>query len=292
MLSIAGLSLATAAAVVLLLYVRYEKSYDNFRDDSVYRVTYHGFQHDQETGQAAQIIPALAPAIKNEIPEIELAVRFAHTGPFMADPVMQYGNKYFRESRIYFADKDFVSLFSYELISGSTAKALAEPNQVIISKSMQQKYFGNADALGKIITFHQGDPGTKDLIVTGVFEDVPSNSHFHTDFVVSFATLGFNLDQDWDWGNFYTYIKIREGVDSEIVQGKIPATLDKYVGKMMAELTSEGYRIEFQLQPIHLTISSSTITTTHNTRPMISSEKYSWCFRLWRFSLPALGSLA
>jgi putative ABC transport system permease protein len=68
---------------------------------------------------------------------------------------------------------------------------------------------------------------------------------------VSFSTLGLKLDEEWDWGNFYTYIKIREGSSKEIVQDKIPATMEKYAGQMVAAMASSGYRIEFHLQPIH-----------------------------------------
>jgi putative ABC transport system permease protein len=249
-MTVTGLSLAIVSCTVILLYVRHERSFDNFRSTDVYRVAYHGFENNVKTGSSAQIVPGLAPAIKQDIPEVKDAVRFAHTAPFMSDPVMDYKDKKFRESRIYYADNGMLSMFSYKMISGSIEKALDKPNQVVLSKTVAAKYFGNEEAIGKMITFHRGERGPSEMIVTGVFEDVPSNSHFHTDFIVSFSSLGFNLDNDWDWGNFYTYIQAQPGVDQATVESKIPNLLNKHIGKYISEQAKAGSRIEFLLQPI------------------------------------------
>jgi putative ABC transport system permease protein len=206
-LSIAGLSLAIVSATIILLYVSYERSYDNFRSPDIYRLTYHGFEHNVETGSSAQTVPALAPALKNDIPEVTSAVRLVHTGPFMADPVMEYNDKKFRESKIYYADPEFLSMFAYKMISGSAATALNQQHQAVISKSIAEKYFGNDMAIGKTLTFHRGERGAQQITISGVFEDLPLNSHLHTDFVLSFSSIGANnIDSDWEWGNFYTYI--------------------------------------------------------------------------------------
>ena len=249
-LSITGLSLATVASATIWLFVGYERSFDDFRSRDVYRVAYHGYEHEVETGRSAQVVPALAPAIENEIPEVKNAVRLAHTGPFMADPVMQYGEKKFRESKIYFAEEGFLAMFSYKIIGGTSEKALISPNQVALSRSSAEKYFGKEDAIGKILTFHRGVAGQRDLKVTAIFEDVPDNSHIQTDFVISFPTIGFDLDGDWDWGNFYTYLELQPGVSAEVVESKIPDLLKKHLGKYMEEITEAGNRVEFLLQPI------------------------------------------
>ena len=250
LLSITGLSLATIACATIWLFVAYERSFDNFRSTEVYRVAYHGYENNVETGRSAQVVPALALAIKSDIPEVKAAVRLAHTGPFMADPVMQYGDKKFRESRIYFADEAFLSMFSYELIAGTADKAINMANQVAVSRSSAKKYFGTADPIGKSLTFHRGEQGPRELVVTAIFEDVPANSHLHTDFVISFATIGFDLDGDWDWGNFYTYIELQPGIEASVIESKIADLLNKRLGKYMAEIAEAGNRIEFLLQPI------------------------------------------
>ena len=250
LLSVTGLSLATVSCAIIWLYVSYERSFDDFRSQDIYRVTYQGFENNVESGGSAQVVPALGPAIKNDIPEVKTTVRIVHTAPFMSDPVMQYVDKKFRESKIYFAEAAFLSMFSYPLISGSADNALALPNQVALSRSVAEKYFGNEDPMGKTLTFHRGEAGAKELMVTGVFEDVPVNSHLHTDFVISFSTLEYKLDGDWDWGNFYTYIEVNPGVSAKTVQSKIPELLQKHVGKYISEIEAAGNKVEFILQPI------------------------------------------
>jgi putative ABC transport system permease protein len=249
-LNIAGLSLGTVSCIVIVMFVAWERSYDEFRSPDIYRVAYHGFQNNVETGKSAQYAPALAPAIKQDIPGVTDAVRLVHTGPFMADPVIRYGDKNFRENRIYFADPSFLAMFSYKMLAGSDEQALRQPNQVALSLSTAKKYFGAEEPLGKTITFHQGEHGASELIVTGVFEDVPLNSHFHTDFIVSFSTLPFKLDTDWDWGNFYTYIKLAPGADPLLVEAKIPALLHKYLGKYLEADAKAGNHMQLSLQPI------------------------------------------
>lgn len=251
LLSIAGLSLAIVSATTILLYTFYERSFDTFRSADIYRVTYPGFENNVETGSSAQINPALAPAIKNDIPEVTSAVRLVHTGPFMADPVMEYQDKKFRESKIYFADPEFLSMFSYNMVEGNAATALANPNHAAISRSVATKYFGNGMAIGKTLIFHRGESGAQSLVISGVFEDIPFNSHVHTDFVLSFSSLGItDLDSNWDWGNFYTYIQLQPGLTAETIEAKIPQLLNKHLGKIIADMHANGYHADFQLQSI------------------------------------------
>jgi putative ABC transport system permease protein len=250
-LNILGLSLGIVSFILINLYVRHEKSYDEFRSPQVYRVAQYGYQNNVEIGRSAQWVPALAPAFKDDLPEIADAARLAHTGPFMADPVMQAGEKIFRESKIYYADSSFLELFSYEMIAGSAATALALPDQVTLSESAAKRYFGNEEPMGQTMLFHRGENGISTLKITGVFKDVPANAHLHTDFLVSFRTLRFGqpLDTDWGWGNFYTYVKLAPHTDAAAVEAKFPAFLKKYL-TYLAEDTPDGYTVKLVLQPV------------------------------------------
>ncbi len=250
-LNVAGLSLGIVSFILIDLYVRYEKSFDDFRSPLVYRVAQYGYQDNSEIGKSAQWVPALAPAVKNDLPEIADAARLAHTGPFMADPVMQAGEKIFRESKIYYADSSFLELFSYKMIAGFAATALALPNQVTLSQSAAKRYFGNEDPMGQTMLFHRGENGISTLKVTGVFKDIPANSHLHTEFLVSFKSLEFyeSLTTDWGWGNFYTYIKLAPHTEAAAVEAKFPAFLKKYL-TYLADDTPDGYTVKLTLQPV------------------------------------------
>jgi putative ABC transport system permease protein len=250
-LNILGLSLGIVSFILIDLYVRYEKSFDEFRSTQVYRVVQYGYQNNVEEGKSAQVVPALAPAFKSDIPEIADAARLVHTGPLMADPVMQADDKMFRESKIYYADSSFLEMFSYEMIDGSAATALALPDQVTLSESAAKRYFGNEDAMGKTMLFHRGERGISTLKVSGVFKDVPANSHLHTDFLVSFKTLQIyeSLNTDWGWGNFYTYVKLAPHTEVSAVEAKFPAFLKKYL-TYLTDDPANGYSMKLVLQPI------------------------------------------
>ncbi|MFZ6013499.1 MAG: ABC transporter permease [Bacteroidota bacterium] len=252
LINIIGLSLGLISCTFILMYVQYERSFDNFRPSDLYRVAYYGYQHHEEVGKSAQVVPALAPALKQDMPDVADAARIVHTDPLMADPVMQVGDKSFRESRIYYADSSFLQMFSYTLIAGSANTALAMPDQVVISESMARKYFGDEDPIGQTMTFHRGERGKSELKVSAVFQDVPPNAHLHTDILVSFSTLKFHqqLDHDWGWGNFYTYIKLSPGVEPQTFESKIPAFLQKYLGDQIKHEAAAGYTTKYALQSI------------------------------------------
>lgn len=249
-INIIGLSLGISACVFILIYVGFEMSYDEFRPENIYRVYYRGYQDNVETGKSAQVVPAFAPALRQDLPDIESVARLFHTGPLMSDPVMQAGEKIFRESRIYFADPDFMDIMGYDLLSGSKSSALAEPNQVALSRSSAMKYFNDVDVAGRTITFHEGARGQAELKVTAVFEDVPANSHVHTDFLVSFSTIPFNLEEDWMWGQFYTYVKISPQSNPHFVESKFEEVLTKHIGQDITAWAKDGYTFHYFLQPV------------------------------------------
>jgi putative ABC transport system permease protein len=249
-INIFGLALGLSSCVFILMYVTFEQSFDNFRPSDVYRVIYYGFQNNIETGKSAQVVPAIAPTLTQDLPEVLESSRLVHTGPIMSDPVMQAGDKIFREGRIFFADSAFLVLMAYPMISGSSATALSQPNSVAVSSTIARKYFGSDEALGKMLTFHMGERGPKELMVTGVFDDVPVNSHVHTDFIVSFSTLQMNLDNNWDWGNFYTYVRLAPQTDAHSVESKIPAILEQHIGKDLAAWAKNGYTFKLFLQQV------------------------------------------
>jgi putative ABC transport system permease protein len=251
-INIVGLAIGMSACLLILQYVSFELSYDDFRKTNVYRIADYGYMQGELIGKRAQTSPALAPALQREIPEVVHAARLVHTAPLMSDPVIQAGERSFHEERIYFADASILHMFSYQLLEGNPDKALSLPEHVLLSASMAQKYFPEQDALGQMLTFHMGERGKTQLKVSGVFGDIPENAHLHTDFLISFNSIAIpgNLDENWEWGNFYNYIELNPGSDPVVVQEKMTAVVEKHMGDVTAEWRKGGYTREPVLQAI------------------------------------------
>ena len=254
LINIFGLAIGMAACLLILQFVSFEWSYDNFHEkgDRIYRVRKDAWQNGVRLSKSATTDPALAPAMKADIPEVVHATRIAHTSPFMTDPVMQYGNNSFFENRIYYVDSPFLDMFSLTFQEGNAATALRHPQEILMSRSMAEKYFGREKALGKTLVFHRGTFGKGEVMIKGVFEDFPENSHFKPDFLVSFNSLpaNWNLDTNWDWGNFYVYVELIPGTHPAIVEHKLATLQKKYLGDAADVNKNGGYLGKFSLQPL------------------------------------------
>ncbi|MBD3628452.1 ABC transporter permease [Cyclobacterium sp.] len=249
-INIVGLAIAMAAGLLILKYVTFELSYDDFRKPSVYRVVDYAYLNGEMVGKRAQTVPALAPALLREIPEVKNSARLVHSGPLMSDPVMQVDARSFHEDKVYYADAAFLDLFSYKMVHGYQDQALTQPNNVVISMEMADKYFPGQDGLGKELTFYMGDRGNTQLKVSGIFENIPDNSHVHTDFIISFNSIPWNLDDNWDWGNFYNYVELTPQSNLAVVEGKFLDVMEKYLGESLTEWRNSGYTSTLNLQPI------------------------------------------
>ena len=227
-INVAGLALGMACCLLILLYVVDEVSYDRYHENAerVYRVTRAWYDEAGDpTLQFAQISPPIGPTLQDELPEVRHSVRLLRAGSLVS-----YETQNYREARFYFAEAALFKLFTIPFIEGDAETALAEPYTVVLTESMAEKYFGQENPLGKVIRFDD----TFDLRVTGVIEDAPANTHFHYDFLGSFATF---TAQPWaaswatNWGgnnSFATYVLLEEGADPAAVEAKFPAFLDRH----------------------------------------------------------------
>ena len=251
-INILGLAVGMAACLLIVQYVRFELSYDNFRRPDIYRITEQGFMNGEAVGQRAQTNPALTPALQRDVPEVIRVARLIHAGPLMSDPVMQVGERSFHEDNIYFADSSFLTMFSYQMVQGAADRALTQPGSMVVSEAMARKYFPNQEAVGQVLTFHRGERGPTPVKITGVFENIPKNSHLHTDFLVSFSSLppDWNLDENWEWGNFYNYVEVIPSTNPAALKSKVLAAVEKYQGEVLAEWRKAGYIRTWNLQAI------------------------------------------
>ncbi|WP_428235289.1 ABC transporter permease [Gracilimonas sp.] len=241
-INIFGLSVALLCCIVIFLFVRAELSVDNFHTnaDQIYRLT---FQEINRPGARhfATTSPPMGPALVESFPEIEQAVRLR----FPDSNILSYKNRQFYEYNVAYADSTLLSIFDFPLFQGNPAKALKDINSVVITAPMAQKYFGDEDPMGKTLLLDNQIP----LTVTGVFEEIPSNTHLNFDFIISFDTFevprGYPVTLDsWGWVSFYTYVKLSQQADPE----QVAAHLDDFLVTNMGEDIGEN-RI-LHLQPL------------------------------------------
>ncbi len=237
-LNILGLTLGIASALFLIIYIADEVSYDRYHEkaDRIYRVVSHISETDDEFTWIVAQIP-FGPQIVQDYPEVEHSVRFIGGGR----ELFKYEDKEFYEEEFFFADSNVFDVFTYEFIKGSPEGALIEPNTIVISEKISAKYFGNEEPIGK--TLLNGEDAYR---VTGVIKEVPFNSHFRFDALMSRRSLPAEMG---NWGSFgvFTYILLPEGLDYKEFENKITEMYDKYMAEIFQSL---GITIEYILQPI------------------------------------------
>lgn len=242
-INIFGLATGMACSLLIFLFVKDEKSYDRFNKDSedIYRVVKDFVNDDGSRLPDATTPPALAPALKRDIPEVMQVTRiFPNWG---GNFLIKYGEKKIIEEKLCRIDSSFFDVFTFPFVKGNAANAFKEINSIIVTESAAKRYFDNDDPMGKTLQVDQ----LGDLMVTGVLKDVPSNSHFHFDFLISTKKFGGNIDADWNFYNFYTYIKVKPNTNV--------ASLTKKIQTAYKSGVENGKNI-FYIQPltgIHLT---------------------------------------
>jgi putative ABC transport system permease protein len=239
-INITGLAIGISCCILILLWVNEEVSYDRFHKsaDHLYRV--NGV--NQTTGQLFlqwQMPTPLAPALKEDIPEILLSTRFM--GP-IGEWLVKYENKVFMEPTFGLADPDIFEMFTFPFVQGSAKSALSDPYSLVITQKMAEKYFPSENPIGKILHVE----GTFDFTVKAVIKNLPANSHFQFDFLIPYIfmkelDLERNIFEEWNIQNCETFVLLQEGSPIQDVNQKIAHFLDKHLEKQ---------RIVLYLQPM------------------------------------------
>ncbi len=226
LVNIGGLTLGIAAYILISAYVNYEKSYDrSFKGaDGIYRVESSFYKGDHLTDSWPTSTNGYATAMKANFPEIASTVRINWNN---SERVVRYNNIKYREEHVCFADTNFFSFFSYPLLKGDPKTVLKEVNTMVISQSAAQKYFGNADPIGKFMEVSNNN-GNLHCMITGVFKDVPQNSTMQFNFLVSWATSPLFIRDFWYIHESYTFLKLKPGGNPRNVEAKFPALAERY----------------------------------------------------------------
>ena len=243
LINVAGLAVGMACCICILVYVHHELSYDGFHAhaDNIYRLVMNGDTSGSPFDVALSSGP-IGPTMAKDFPEVEKVVRFHSRN---RTPV-SYQEKQFLEDGIFYADSTVFDVFTFPFLKGNPETALMNPFSAVITRQTARRYFGSEDPLGKILRFNRQEQ----YAVTGVMKDVPENSHFGFDILLSYETLSVvNRGQIESWTQFvnYTYLLLKDGANPGEIAKKIPALNTDHMGFNPTDI---GWNLFFNLQPL------------------------------------------
>jgi putative ABC transport system permease protein len=235
-INIVGLAIGMAACLLILQYVSFELSYDDFhtKKDRVFRINQDRYNNGKLSTQWAGGAFAPGTAFKNALPEIEDYVKIVGAGQTIAN----YKDQKMVILNDYYVGAAFFKIFSFPLISGDPNTALKEPNTAVITQEVANKLFHGVDPVGQTLYINTDKP----LKITGVMKNMPANTHMKFDFMQSYATLlkenppnkDYSLDDAWLNDGCTTYLLLRPGVDPRALEAKfiplVKKAYDKFPG--------------------------------------------------------------
>jgi len=264
-MNIAGLAIGLAVFLLTAQYVRFERSYENFIPDAgqIYRVSLERYLNNERTLATAENFPGAGPALKNEFSEVADYARLYNLGyknnVIITNKEARPQPVAFKHRRFLYADSSFLSLMAYPMKSGDARSALAEPLTAVISEEYAQKYFGAEDPLGKTLHMQDDDFNSELVKITGVFKNLPLNTHLKFDILFSYKTLyGRNeraparYGQSWQRNDMYTFVKLKPGAGPQALEARLPAVVDKYNPSLKDQNRRDVLRLQ-ALRDIHLT---------------------------------------
>jgi putative ABC transport system permease protein len=251
-INIVGLAIGIAACVLILQYVSFELSYENFHEnkDRIYRVQLDRFNNEKLSTQWAAGAYAAGNSFKDAIPEIEDYVKLAPRDPVIAE----VNNQPLKVDKVFYATNSFFSIFTYPLITGDKKTALIEPFTAAISETTARTLYGTTDALGKTLTLNR----RRNYTITAVYKNAPVNTQLKPDILLSYPTFvklvgpNNNPETAWQWDGCLTYLLLRKDVDPKVVEKKFVPIVQKFTAAEMKRFNAgANYYLE-PLTDIHL----------------------------------------
>ena len=254
LINIAGLAVGLAVVILITLFLADELSYDKFHKDAnnIYRIAWMSGDPQTRTPHP------MALALVRDFPEVKNAVSLTPLwGPGLT--VRTFSVKvpekvnWNEEKNILGVDSTFFDVFSFNLIKGNKSTVLRNVGGILISQSMADKYFRGEEPVGKQLAL---DTEQQLLMVEGVFEDVPDNSHFHFDFLISYVTLkAFESEESefYKWADFghFNYIQLSNTADAKLLGDKLLRWASAYLDLNEQDIKElEASNNHFALQPI------------------------------------------
>ena len=263
-LNIFGLAIGMTVFMLIAQYVRFERSYEDFVPDkeNIYRVTLEAYSGADRVLYTAENYPAVGPTMLSEIPGVVSYARLYNMG-YKNNVVITNENANpqpiaFKQSRFLYADSAFLPMMGYNMLKGDARSALGEPKSVVISEKYARMYFGSDDPMGKTLHMHDDDFNDELATVTGVFEELPLNTHLKFDVLFSYKTLYGRGDQalprynlNWRRQDMYTFVKLMPGTSAKAVESKLPAIISAKKPQLAMNRQKEVLHLQ-PLKDIHL----------------------------------------
>jgi putative ABC transport system permease protein len=228
-INIFGLTLGITCFLLIFLVVKFELSFDQFhkKAENIYRID-NALNLSSGVYKYPNGPSAFGPALLREVPEVEAYTRLNGGG---RQVIFKVGNEIFKEDQLFYADPNFFEFFNFKLIFGSPVNILNAPLQAVLSEKAAVKYFGKVNVIGEILELR----GNQDqrFIVTGVFENLPANTHLKFEILLSNETLKTpnnpNGLENWRGGGFFSFIRLKSPLDFALVEEKLISLRDKNV---------------------------------------------------------------
>jgi len=245
LVNILGLAIGMTACLLILHYVSFEKSYDRFHEDGdrIYRLRYERASAEGQTVKFASCTGPAAVFLRERYPEVEQVARLVRWRA-----TVSLDNQQFAEDGMYFAEPELLEILKFKIIKGDPGTGLKDANNALISQTTAKKYFGNQNPIGKTFSVDK----KVDYQVIGVFADIPVNSHIKFDILLSFQNLipiyGQDVLNSWGHTTFYTYLRLRPGVDSREFENKLVDLVESEAGELQKEFEVV---IRLKMQPLY-----------------------------------------
>ncbi|MCU0363837.1 MAG: ABC transporter permease, partial [Bacteroidales bacterium] len=244
LINIIGLAAGISSFILILIYVRHERGYDMFHEngDMIYRLRYERSSAEGESVRFASCCPPAAIRIRQLYPEVETIARL-----FRYRATVIFGDIKFYEERMFFAEPQVFDVFSFSFLAGAAADGIKNANTAFISESCSKKYFGDEDPMGKTITIDR----EMSFVITGIFRDMPGNSHIRADILLSWPNLlthyGADIETSWGDTGFFTYFILKAGADPGEFEEKLKSLVEMDFGD---ELRRYRLTCDLKVQPL------------------------------------------
>jgi putative ABC transport system permease protein len=251
-INLLGLATGIASFLFITIYLKDELSYDRFnkKSDRIYRIATHGNLGNtviHQTGTSAR----LGWTIKSEYPEVEQSLRMINIGK----SILKANIKEFTDFSAVFCDSTLLDIFTFEFTAGDPKHVFDDSHAAMISESAARKIYGADNPINKTIAIK----GWLEFRITGIYKDIPTNSHFHADLILNFASWDISKNTNWWSNNFHTYLLLKNAAMQKSLETKLPDFIKRHLFNSpdyYTKFVSDGNDWTFKLQPltsIHLT---------------------------------------